>query len=343
MSHQSSVFDRIILGDLRPWLETNRYEEKFKSEIGDIIPVEPPFQTLYEFDFLSRLNYKTRYYHKLITAEANNYCNHLIESIGSEDDQRVIKSLLRDKFKLKVKSQLNEVAKIIKAYNYDIKYIYPQKSDFSADKDHKSDTYVIQLLKTALIKVYLEIQEVFKSYISIDDYMEINDLQALAESSNEPTFLKRQTILEMPIDVKIEKPKIKKVTSSDNKSFTYKKLDTNPDALNDLFNSLKLNPKPVPFIDEKTSIYDFKKVFSNKEIKNPIRWTGNISDLYYFIVLIHNVNKSVQNISPYHWQVACRCFIKPGGTAFDPGKLKSQKTPKINAKMIEKVASNLHP
>jgi len=33
MNDQPSIFDRIILGDLRPWLDTNRYDEKFVAEI----------------------------------------------------------------------------------------------------------------------------------------------------------------------------------------------------------------------------------------------------------------------------------------------------------------------
>ena len=205
MNQQPSIFDRIILGDLRPWLENNRHEEKFKSEIGDIKLVEPLFQQLYEIDFLPRLNYKTRYYHKLITAEANNYCNSLIALIGSKDDSREIKYFLRE-FRNKVKSQLTEVSKTIQANNYNLKYIDPQKSDFSVDKEHKSDTYVMQLLKTALIKVYLEVQEKFKTYISSDDYMEINDLQALADSHNEPSFLKRHTIIEVVPNEVLEIP-----------------------------------------------------------------------------------------------------------------------------------------
>src|ERR1035437_955511 len=103
--------------------------------------------------------------------------------------------MLGDTLKKKLKTFLKDVGKLIKANDYKLKYINPYKSGFVVDTDHKADTYIIQLLKTAVIKVYLEIQEKFKSYLS-DDYMEIEVLYLhyLSEPIPEQTFLKRRDV-----------------------------------------------------------------------------------------------------------------------------------------------------
>lgn len=100
---------------------------------------------------------KKRSYHKLILHEVTDYCNRVIELIRGEDDLRVIRYLLSDTLMKKQRTLLRDVGKLIKANDYDLKYINPYKSDFDIDTDHKSDTYVIQLLKTALIYFYLEV------------------------------------------------------------------------------------------------------------------------------------------------------------------------------------------
>lgn len=280
MNHQQSKFDRIILGDLRPWLELNRHEEKFASEIGDIKLVEPRFQPIYEIDFHLRFNSKTRYYHKLITNEVNNYCNHLIELISEENDPRVIKYLLRNRFKSKVKTQLKDVAKIIKANDYDLKYIDPQKSDFSVDKDHKSDTYVMLLLKTALIKVYREVQEKFKSYIPEDDYMEISDLLALADSYNEPSFLMYHPIVDIALtEVTPQEEVLQKSTidSADNvqKEIYFIALQTD-------FRGISRSPIHFEDIRDANKFSDFEADLADSKIID-----GN----YHFI--IHKGNKKL--------------------------------------------------
>lgn len=341
MNTRPLAFEAILTGDLQPWRDANKVDEKFVPLLGDIPTVTPEFRPLYEFDFYRFFNPRTRYYHKLITNEANLYCNQVINHINSDSDTRVIKYRLGKILKKKLPTFLKDVSNLINTRNYELAFINPHKTSFSTDTDHKTETYIIQLLKVALVKVYLEIQEAFKIHLN-DSLMEHNDLylQHLSESIPEQTFLK-PTYKEIDIQQNTaEEPEVvqHKATKSKPKSFTYNKLVKNSDALKDLLDSLKR----YNLVDSKTTIYDIKKVFSDDEISKPIVWTGNVSDLYYFIVLIHNVNKVVKNISPYHWQVTCNCFIKPDGSSFEVTNLKSQKPPKQNAEMMKKVASLLN-
>ena len=66
MNNQPFIFERIIGGNLRPWLDNNKHEEKFAQIIRDLKPIEGRFQPLYEIDFYRFFNCKTKHYHKLI-------------------------------------------------------------------------------------------------------------------------------------------------------------------------------------------------------------------------------------------------------------------------------------
>lgn len=341
MIKQTSFFEEILRGELCPWLEQNRNDEKFIPVLSDIKTIPTDFHPIYEFDFYRYFNPRTRFYHKLLINETNKYCNDAINYISSGDDTRIIKYRIREILKTKLPTVLKDISRLIKSGNYYLIHINPEKINPAVDTDHKTETYVIQLLKVATIKSYLEIQAKFTNFFA-DDLMELEDLylQFLAEPLPEKTFLK-STIPIISINPEIIKNEItskQKTIKSQTYTFKYKHLIKKPDSITNLLNSLKL----YNLVDKKTTIYDLKKIFSNDANFKPVTWTGNVSDLYYFIALIHNVNKSIENISPYHWQITCNCFVKPDGSSFDPANLKSQKKPKANAGLIEKVASQLN-
>lgn len=107
-------------------------------------------------------------------------------------------------------------------------------------------------------------------------------------------------------------------------SFTYKKLATNSENLLKLMNFLKTKK----FIGQETSIIEFKAVFSNNDILNKVKWTGNISELAYFIKYLHNETKKVVNTKQKQWHITINCFVIPS----DPlpitnSRLRQQKTP----------------
>jgi hypothetical protein len=119
----------------------------------------------------------------------------------------------------------------------------------------------------------------------------------------------------------IEKPKTK--PKSKHHSFTYKKWQ---------FESTNLTYLKESLIDKKliasdTELKHFRKVFSGEEIEKPIVWTGNISELSYFIKQLHNVLKLVENLKQQQWVVTINCFIQENGEQYNRTKLRTQKVP----------------
>lgn len=340
MKNVPVIYDQILYNNLSPWHDSNKPDAKFITMLSSVKTINPSFQPLYDIDFIRHFNNKTRYYHKLIVNEGNNYCNQIISLINADDDERLKKYWINDTLNKKLHTRIKEIGKLIKDNDYSLLYINPLNNTYNEDSDHKTDTYIIQLLKTALIKVYLEIQEVFKLYIP-DTIMELEDFytQLLFEPIPDKSYLKpvpKPIIVEDAATPEYSKLANTQIINTHN-SFTYNKLTKQPDCINDLYDSLKSNN----FIADDSSKTDFKKIFSDKEITKPVVWTGTISDLHYFVKLIHNINKSVVDLKQHQWEVACKCFVRPDGSQFDRQQLKEQKKPKSTSALLEKIASNL--
>jgi len=330
---QLQILDDILYKGLQPWLPENNPDEKFAPMLSEVKAFEPKIKMKYEVDFFRPFNNKTKYYQKLIFREMNKYCDLVISLIADDSNHQVKKYWLNDTLEKKLKTRLKEIGKLLKERHLDISYIDPSKSTFDMDANHKTETYIIQLLKTCLIKIYLEIQDAF--LIFRDDVMVIEDFytQLLFEPIPTNSFLKEvQQIIEIePVKtIAIEIPTPVDVKSFN--SFTYKKLSKNSESLNDLCDSLKKNKM---IADDTTTIY-FKKVFSGKEIAQPIVWVGNSSEFYYFIHLLYAEYKLVDDLKQKQWKVACQCFIQPDDIKFEPSKLRLLKKPQLTAYKIEK-------
>ena len=118
-------------------------------------------------------------------------------------------------------------------------------------------------------------------------------------------------------------------------SFKYKHWNESQSKITDLKKKLIKHG----LIDPDTTLPDFKKVFSGAKIESPIKWTGDINELNYFIKLIHSKYEKVDRTTL--WKTADLCFVQPNGEHFGSDKLKWQHPPKKSAPMLERWAKNL--
>jgi hypothetical protein len=119
-------------------------------------------------------------------------------------------------------------------------------------------------------------------------------------------------------------------------SFKYKNNISGSVNLTDLMNSLKRSA----LIHQETLLGNFRSVFSEKEIEQKIIWTGNISELAYFIKALHNTAKKVEDTKQKQWEITINCFEMADGTELTKDKLRTQKTP-ARAAIIEKAVNIL--
>jgi len=169
-----------------------------------------------------------------------------------------------------------------------------------------------------------EIEE-YEKKKSISDIIKYESNTQISNLNKEDTLSKNHSIVEKGRSSKIN-----------HHSFKYKKINTSQSNLTDLLNSLKR----VNLVHKETILKDFRKVFNDELITRPIVWTGNVSELYYFIKRLHNDLKYVDDLKKQQWGVAIKCFIQADNTPYDRRRLSTQKPPST-AKRIDKVLNTL--
>ena len=334
MKNYLEILDKILYTDLVPWHENNQPDDKFFTEIDNIKTAEPEYIQKYSIDFQRPFNNKTKYYNKLITNEVISTCNTIHQLIKEDDNIKLHKYWRNEILNKKLTTRLKDIGKIIKNRNYDISHINPHKAYSDLDADHKTETYIMQLLKVAFMWLYLEIQEMYK-FINDKDLLIQEDLYTsyLSEPIPEKLFIKQQ---QSNIKIKAQK-KSSKLHGAQHTSFRYKQYIKAPGKLTDLYNSLKKSG----FISEDTSIHNFKRIFSGNEVDTPIKWTGNKSEFHYFIQLICLKYDLLEDLKQKHFIVACKCFVQNDNTPFDRKKLRTLKVPKLTEDILEKAVKLL--
>lgn len=314
MNNDLDLIDKIIYGDLMPWLDENKPDTKFTALISEIKTITPEYTPTFELNFYRPFNQKTKYYNRLISDEVVIYCNKINRLIKEDNNKKIQKYWQNDTLNKKLPSRLKDVGKLIKDKQLDLEYINPRKSSFDLDSDHKTDIYIIQVLKLSLIKTYLEVQNFFP-FLSDEDKLINEDFysQFLFEPLPEKKFIKEaQSTIEIPTQTsqkEIQQPQPRKKYES----FRYKQYNKHPDKLTDLCDSLRKGE----FIHQDTKATDFKKIFSGDHIEKPVVWIGNRSEFAYFIKLIHNTHKLVEDLRQDQWKIAIQCFIKENGNLFE--------------------------
>jgi hypothetical protein len=256
MDNEPTLFDNILYNNLQPWLCSNNPDEKFAPLLSEIETIYPESQFMYEIGFYRPFNHKTKYYKKLIINEANSYCNKIINLVNEDKNIKLQKYWINDTLNNKMQTRLKDIGKIIKGKDYQLVYINPRKTSFNIDTEHKTDTYIIQLLKQALIKAYLEIQQPFKKIIA-DSLLIEEDFytQFLFEPIPDVKFLK-----EIPEVVIVEEGE---------EEFQPKKLSFgyNETSTEKLQNICRLLIIKVDFLnDNLTSEKDFVEVMTSKDL-----------------------------------------------------------------------------
>jgi hypothetical protein len=333
MKNQFITLDKIIYKGMRPWLPANNPDEKFASLISGIRQIEPTYSPSFEIQFERPFNNKTKYYAKFIQNETIKTINSLIYSLQEDSTSQLVKYRLNDTLNKRLKTKLKDIGNIIKEQQFELSYINPRKTTFNIDQEHKTNAFVFQLLKTALIYIYLEIQNEFKEWVQDELILEDFYSQLLFEPIPDETYIQKIKTIEIESANTQKQPEKEKAEVS-LKSFTYRDFHKNSDKLNDLCDSLK----KFGFIDSTTTATNFKKIFSGREFTTPIIWTGNRSEFSYFIKLIHNKHKLVINLKQDQWKVAVQCFIKTNGSKFHSSDRKLQRPSKTGDLLDKAVA-----
>ena len=337
MSIHIKVLDEILNHGLRPWLDHNSLDEIFYSKFHSLKEYSSRHPLQFEINFERPFDNKTKYYNLLIRNAIKSHFDTIYEAMDEDRNENLIHYYLNDILNKRLKTHLEDIGKLLKEKDFTLSYIDPKNTSYQLDQEHKANTFIMQLLKIALMQLYLEVQEKFKEWVNDEFIVEDFYTQLLNEPIPDKLPIKKNEIIEVePEPSPMPKANLKEKPIQFN-SFFYKQYHTNPDKLTDLWDNLKLNG----FISADTSLPTFKKIFSGTEINIPVKWTGNLSELSYFIKSIHNNFKLIENMKQQHWKVTCICFFDENGNPFHFTQFRKLERPILTGDKIDKAVNLL--
>jgi hypothetical protein len=337
--HPFENLKEFLFGSQRPWLPENSIETKYRSLLLDLKEYIPIQNLNFELKFLRHINDKTQFYVRLIQNQKLQVLDNLIPEIIGEHNPQVSKFLFNSLLTKQLQTFIKDIGKVVKEKNFDIGYLNPRKNTFDIDSHHKSNTFIIHYLKFTIIQIYLELQSLFQISPSEELIEEDFYTRLLFEKVPETLYFKTR---QLPLEIE----PVSSVSSAQNEShvetkttyesFKYKQFSTNPDKIENLFDSLKKDG----FIHQSSDLRTFKSLFSGGKIKSPTRWTGNKSEFYYFIKRIYNDLGLLEDLKQNQWIVASKCFTDTNNGTFDARSLRTQKKPATST-ILDKSINNL--
>lgn len=198
-----SIYNRILFGDLRPWLDTNKSEEKFRQKLNPSFKVpkggaaafekaintalkdhpillkeddyifeieedkikissvrDEIFEPLIDIDIPPHFNNKTEFYYYLIKNEGTRLMNNLNKALHLCEKEKDAKYLINSTL-IKVKSFLKETSTLKKQIGYTDNLRFDELPKDKTEAQKKINDYILSALKTTLLRLVLEIQELF--------------------------------------------------------------------------------------------------------------------------------------------------------------------------------------
>src|SRR5690554_1390990 len=173
MKREQDIFNDIQNKGLRPWLGINSVDEVFSQKFHSLKDYTSNHHLQYQLTFDRPFDYKTKYYQRLILNTLKMDFDIIFKTIDEDRDESLILYWLDNILNKRLKTQLRDIGTLIKQKDFALSYINPKNTSYQIDQHHKADTYIMQLLKLALMQLYLEVQEAFKGWV--DDEFIVED------------------------------------------------------------------------------------------------------------------------------------------------------------------------
>ena len=212
MTNELSLYHNVLFLELRPWLKRDVQESKYKELLQSIRKEAFSFQPAYEVVFQKPLTPKRKYYHSIIENEATTYLNNfqnLIADAGAENEKKYWVHTTLTKV---ISQKLKEASKIIESNEYYLEKILPGVNPTGNNKNLLDETYILQYLKYQLVRIYLEIQSAFNSFLKEEEISE-DELHLIYFSEQAPSisFINTATKIKLAIPASQLPDKIKKI------------------------------------------------------------------------------------------------------------------------------------
>lgn len=170
MSNSLSIFHEIFFLGLRPWMNRDwredKYKELFQAETQEVFNHQP----LYKIVFNKPLNAKRKYYYLLATNGTIHFLNDIKTNIDDALNDNEKKYIIIQQALKPLSQKLKEINTLIEERNYQWDAIKGTAQTTKSDSNVADEAYIFQLIKYHLLSLYLEIQNVYLQFLKDDAY-----------------------------------------------------------------------------------------------------------------------------------------------------------------------------
>ena len=191
------IFNSILHLHLRPWKVTYT-EQKFQQLLHSLPKENYHHQPLYEVSFPKPLSEKTKYYHAVINNEATTYLNTLHQVITNSSNNNEKKFHIHTALSKRLKAKLEDTERVISSSQLFFSVLEGH------DKQQRDNAWIIQYLKYQLIRLYLEIQNLYPEFLN-DDPLTEEDIHSKYFTETVQSLIKTAPELGLPKST-IQKP-----------------------------------------------------------------------------------------------------------------------------------------
>lgn len=195
------LFQNILTGNLKPWKKNDYSTDKYKDLLSEIKSEELQFQPINEIDFFPPHSPKCKCYKALIQNESYRYFNLLHELINNADDDTEKAYWVKLTLSIKIPMLLNQIRSIVEERNYSLSDLDPEADNKLKEPGLSEPYFIVLLLKTSLVWLFLEIQEIYKNHSFSKTEAEIY-LEYFAESVPKYGFVKDAPEITLPVTIK---------------------------------------------------------------------------------------------------------------------------------------------
>lgn len=166
MNPSLTDFHRILFLDLMPWQIGDWPVAKFKELNHRLVRVLPAVQPFFKVELGKALSPKRAYFYSIIDSASNKYLNEIFEIHGVLTKTNEFKYWAHRELTKSLAAKLTDIENIISKRNLQLEGLNPNLKSQNDDADHQDEIFIIQALKQHLIRLYLEVQELFKDHLS---------------------------------------------------------------------------------------------------------------------------------------------------------------------------------
>lgn len=186
MNNNLDLFNKIIFGDLRPWINRGIHEDKYKQLTSEIKKESLTYIPNYKVDFKKPFNAKTKYFHTLIVNESIRYRNSICQLVSEAEKESLKVFWVNTTLTKKIIPKIKDLLKVYQLQGFNTEPIIIES---------KADTYILDCLKVELVYMYLEVQKGFSNLVK-EEILELEDLYSsiLEEDIPNPSYIKQEAL-----------------------------------------------------------------------------------------------------------------------------------------------------